>query len=225
MAEPRRARPNPDPRSIRDLSRPRHAAGTPEPSRIASLPDWAVAGLAPAQADQVRSGPVSARPSPGPRPSPGMPPSPGVRPTPGPRPSPGMPPSAAARPMPGPRPPAAPRPMPAPRPVRPGLEARAPRSRPDPNPLRLLLAFAGIASASAITTAMLPSILPAGSSPVDAAVFGATGQGPQASVLHVTRYVTLQPGQTAPPNAPVVVQPTPTPRVHVVTRTRQSGVP
>jgi hypothetical protein len=35
--------------------------------------------------------------------------------------------------------------------------------------------------------------------------------------------VTLQPGQTAPPNSSVVVQPTPTPRVQVVTRTRQSG--
>ena len=48
---------------------------------------------------------------------------------------------------------------------------------------------------------------------------------PAPSVVHVTRYVTLLPRQTAPPQAPVVVQPTPTPRVHVVTVTRQSGVP
>lgn len=101
----------------------------------------------------------------------------------------------------------------------PPLEARA-RARPDPNPIRLLIAFAGIASASAIATAMLPSVLPAGTS---AHAAGVTVQQPQPSVRHVTQYVTLQPGQTARPNAPVVVQPTPTPRVQVVTRTRQSG--
>ena len=44
-------------------------------------------------------------------------------------------------------------------------------------------------------------------------------------MLHVTRVVTLSPGQTAPPNAPVVVQPTPTPRVRVKVVTRQSGQP
>jgi hypothetical protein len=109
-----------------------------------------------------------------------------------------------------------------PRPPTSPLETRAPHARPDPNPLRLLYAFAGIASASAIATMLLPTVLPSaatGAGTVDAAV-----QAP-APVQHVTRYVTLQPGQTAPPNAPVVVQPTPTPRVHIVTRTRQSGLP
>jgi hypothetical protein len=100
----------------------------------------------------------------------------------------------------------------------PSLEARA-RSRPDPNPLRLLIAFAGIASTSAIATAMLPSVLPASAAANPPSV---AQQQPQ-NVQHVTQYVQLQPGQTAPPNAPVVVQPTPTPRVQVVTRTRQSG--
>ncbi len=113
--------------------------------------------------------------------------------------------------------------MPGPRPARPSLEARTPRARPDPNPVRLLIAFAGIASASAIATAMLPSVVPVGST-TNAAVIDSAVQ-PQPSVRHVTQYVTLAPGQTAPPNAPVVVQPTPTPRVHVVTQTRQSGLP
>ncbi len=115
--------------------------------------------------------------------------------------------------LPGPpRPPVRPRPTP---------DARAPRPRPDPNPLRMLLALAGIASASAITSAMLPSVVPRPVAPADAA---ADVTVPQPSVIHVTRIVQLQPGQTPPPQSSVVVQPTPTPRVHVVT-TRQSGTP
>ena len=106
--------------------------------------------------------------------------------------------------------------------------ARAPRSRPDPNPLRLMIGLAGLASAAAFTTAMLPSVTPkadaaqATDQPVAAAV-----EQPSPSVLHVTRYVTLKPGETAPPQATVVVppQPTPTVTVRVVTKTRQSGKP
>jgi hypothetical protein len=112
------------------------------------------------------------------------------------------------------------------RPARP----EPPRRRPDPTGLRTLIGFAGIASASAIATALLPSVAPlpdaaaAGGLVADAAV--ATADVVAApSVRHVTRFVTLKPGQTAPPQAQVIVQPTPTPRVHVVTRTRQSGRP
>jgi hypothetical protein len=47
---------------------------------------------------------------------------------------------------------------------------------------------------------------------------------PAPSVKHVIRYVQLQPGQTAPPNAAVTQPPAPAPRVVVVT-TRQSGKP
>jgi hypothetical protein len=46
-----------------------------------------------------------------------------------------------------------------------------------------------------------------------------------APVRHVTRYVQLEPGQTAPPQASIVPAPKPTPRVVVVTTTRQSGKP
>lgn len=110
---------------------------------------------------------------------------------------------------------------------RPALEARAPKSRPDPNPLRLMLGLAGLASASAFTAAMLPSVAPA----PDIAAAGpltvdvAPVVQPEPSVVHVTRYVTLQPGQTAPPQSTVVVRPTPTPivKLKIVTRTRQSG--
>jgi hypothetical protein len=124
-------------------------------------------------------------------------------------------------------PPAAPGPS---RP-RPAIEARAPKAKPDPRPLRLMLGFAGVASASAFTVAMLPSVAPAQQAgtadALNADAVAAAAVVPQPSVLHVTKYVTLQPGQTAPPQSTVIVQPTPTPivKVQVVTRTRQSGKP
>ena len=123
--------------------------------------------------------------------------------------------------------PGSPRPGGTPRPGPP--RAEPPRRRPDPTSLRMLVTFAGIASASALAAALLPSVVPA----TDAAGAGSVltpGQMsgavvPAPSVRHVTRYVTLKPGQTAPPHASVIVRPTPTPRVTVVTRTRQSGKP
>jgi hypothetical protein len=95
---------------------------------------------------------------------------------------------------------------------------------PNPNPLRLLLGLAGVASASALVTAMLPSIMPAPIADVsqgqnDAAV------APQPSVIHVKKVVQLAPGQTAPPHTSVQIAPQPTPHVRVVTVTRQSGKP
>ena len=120
--------------------------------------------------------------------------------------------AAAARPSAVAAPPsAAPRPRPEPRP------------RPDPNPLRLMVGFVGLASLSAIATGLLPSVVPA-----YAAIPGAATIVADAAPLaakHVTRYVQLKPGQTAPPQAAVVAAPTPTPRVVVVTTTRQSGKP
>jgi hypothetical protein len=111
----------------------------------------------------------------------------------------------------------------APRPIRPAADARPVRIKPDPRPLRMLIGLAGLASASAITSALLPSILPAtaaASTGNDAAIVA-----PQPSVIHVTRTVQLAPGQTAPPNAPVQVQPQPTPQVRIQVITRQSGKP
>lgn len=96
--------------------------------------------------------------------------------------------------------------------------AAARRERPNPGPMRFVVALAGLASASAIGTAIVvppPSFQTPGGQ-VAAAV-------PPGQVLHVVRYVQLQPGQTAPPNTVVQQAPAPTPRIVTVT-TRQSGV-
>ena len=121
------------------------------------------------------------------------------------------------------------RPLPVQRPsvapsARPRPEARP---RPDPNPMRLMAGFVGLASLSAIATGLLPSLtsgVPAGatSGAVQTTIAADAGSLP---VRHVTRYVQLKPGQTAPPQASVVAAPRPTPRVVVVTTTRQSGKP
>ena len=92
----------------------------------------------------------------------------------------------------------------------------------------MLALFSGIAATSALATAMLPSVAPAadagGAAPPTTAPAG-VADTPAPSVRHVKRYIVLKPGQTAPPRAHVLVRPTPTPRVTVVTRTRQSGKP
>jgi hypothetical protein len=86
--------------------------------------------------------------------------------------------------------------------------------------MRALLGFAGLAAVTAITTAVVrPPVVGIPSSTTETAVAPAT-----APVRHVTRYVQLQPGQTAPPHATVRFVPQPTPRVVIVT-THQSGVP
>lgn len=106
---------------------------------------------------------------------------------------------------------------------------RAPRSRPDANPVRLMIGLAGLASAAAFTTAMLPSVTPTAVADEALAPVVVAAADPTAapSVKHVTQYVQLKAGQTAPPKATVVVKPTPTPKVKVkvVVKTKQSGKP
>ena len=117
-------------------------------------------------------------------------------------------------------------------PVRPSGSPAGPRPRPearprpDPNPMRFLAGFVGLASLSAIASGLLPTVVPAAAAGAGAATT-TTLAAPAASpaVKHVTRYVQLAPGQTAPPQAAVVAAPKPTPRVVVVTTTRQSGKP
>lgn len=79
-----------------------------------------------------------------------------------------------------------------------------------------------MATASALITAFLGSTAGAdagaAASPTDQTVAAAPSQ----TVLHVTRYVQLAPGETPPPQAVVQQAPAPAPRVVVVT-TRQSG--
>ena len=129
-------------------------------------------------------------------------------------------PSAASRPpvTPGAAIPAARPPVSAARPPRP-----EPRPRPDPNPVRLMAGFIGLASLSAIATGLLPSVVPSANA-APGTVTIVTDAVPPA-VKHVTRYVQLKPGQTAPPQTAVVAAPKPTPRIVVVTTTRQSGKP
>lgn len=107
--------------------------------------------------------------------------------------------------------------------VRPGRPVQPAKARPDPAPMRLAFGLTGLAAASAIVTALVaPSGADAvgGTSPttLTAAI------DPAPVVRHVVRYVQLQPGQVAPPQAVVRQAPTPQPRVVVVT-TRQSGTP
>ena len=115
-------------------------------------------------------------------------------------------------------------------PARPAPPPRPQRAKPDANPLRLLVGLAGVASASALVTAMLPSVNPT-DVVVAADTTGMTAVVPEPSVLHVTKYVTLKPGETAPPQSAVVVKPQPTPHVtvkvvkKVQVVTKQSGKP
>jgi len=108
------------------------------------------------------------------------------------------------------------RPLPA-RPVTGHAPAPVARRRPDPSGMRLVIGLGGLAASTAlISTFLAPT--PASSATLQPAA------APAAPVQHVTRYVTLQPGQTAPPQSTVARAPAPTPRTIVVT-TRQSGLP
>lgn len=86
-----------------------------------------------------------------------------------------------------------------------------------------MFGFVGLASLSAIAAGLMPSVVPA--AVADQGTASVVADGALLPVKHVTRYVQLKPGQTAPPQAAVVAAPKPTPRVVVVTTTRQSGKP
>ena len=111
-------------------------------------------------------------------------------------------------------------PLPATAPNRAPNRAPNPRSRPDPGALRIAGGFAAVAAASAMMSAMLTPA-PAATAAV-AAVAAAAPAAAQPEVVHVVRYVTLQPGQSAPPQAVVQQPAAPAPRIVTVT-TRQSG--
>ncbi len=85
------------------------------------------------------------------------------------------------------------------------------------------MGLTGIATASALMTAFLGSSAGANAAATGASVTDvAVAAAPSQAVRHVTRYVQLAPGQTAPPKAVVQQAPAPKPRVVVVT-TKQSG--
>jgi len=86
--------------------------------------------------------------------------------------------------------------------------------------MRIALGMGAVATASALVTAFLaPGPGPATGEVVATQSLPVT---PTPSIRHVVRYVQLQPGQTAPPQAQVQPVPAPTPRVVIVT-THQSG--
>jgi hypothetical protein len=85
--------------------------------------------------------------------------------------------------------------------------------------MRMMFGLAGIAAVSAMATAV---VTPPPSS-ADVAQVAVPDQTAQ-PVQHVTRYVTLAPGVTPPPQAAVQQLPAPTPRVVTVTvKTKQSA--
>lgn len=90
--------------------------------------------------------------------------------------------------------------------------------------MRTLIGLTGLAAFSAIATAIVSP--PGGNASGSTTTTTVQAQvAPAASVKHVTRFVQLQPGQTAPPQAVVKAAPAATPRIVVVTTTRQSGKP
>ena len=100
----------------------------------------------------------------------------------------------------------------------------APKNRPDPRPMRLAFGLAGVAALTAMATAMVspagpPAVLSATAQ--DASAANAATPTPQ--VIHIKRVITLQPGQTPPPQAIVTQLPAPKPRVVTIV-TSQSGV-
>ncbi len=85
--------------------------------------------------------------------------------------------------------------------------------------MRIAIGMAGVAAATAMVTAIARPPAPTALTTV------LTEVQPAPSVLHVTRYVQLRPGETPPPQAVVEVTPAPSPQVVVITTTRQSGTP
>ena len=98
------------------------------------------------------------------------------------------------------------------------------KPRPDPGPLRIAIGLTGMATASALVTAFLSPAagVTAGVGATVTDPIVTTAAVPEPAVRHVTRYVQLQPGQTAPPKAVIQQAPAPKPRVVIVT-TKQSS--
>jgi hypothetical protein len=116
----------------------------------------------------------------------------------------------------------------------PDREPRVPKARPDPGPMRFTLGLTGLVAATAMATAIVrPAAPPVATA--DPTLEPTPTSPPPLVIRHVTRYVQLQAGETAPPGASVVQKPAASPRVVVVTvpapaprrvvvvTTRQSG--
>ena len=118
----------------------------------------------------------------------------------------------------------------------PDREPRTPKARPDPRPMRLAFGITGLVAATAMVTSIMRPPVPIAAPAPDPSLDPASWPTPSPIVIrHVTRYVQLKAGQTAPPGANVVQKPeasprivfvtvpAPAPRRVVVVTTRQSG--
>lgn len=120
------------------------------------------------------------------------------------------------------------RPAPAARPLNDARPARsdARQSKPDARPMRFVYGAGAVAAMSVMAVGLVQPDFAAtadqsaGSGPT--ADPNPVAQVPGTTVQHVTQYIQLKPGQTAPPGATVIAANAPTPRV-VVTHNTPSG--
>ncbi len=131
------------------------------------------------------------------------------------------------------------RPLPAPvnaaqRPLPPADRPAPPRpGRPDPRPMRVVYGASAVAAMGVIAVGLFqPAYAPA--PPADANPqanpAGGNGNGAQTAqtnvvVKHVTKYIHLKPGQSAPPGATVITQGAPAPRVVVTHNSTPANPP
>jgi hypothetical protein len=121
-----------------------------------------------------------------------------------------------------PLPPLPRRPVPDARPARTGSR----QSKPDARPMRFVYGAGAVAAMSVMAVSLVQPDFAATADQTGAtdptADPNAVEQAPPATVQHVTQYIQLKPGQTAPPGATVIAANAPTPRV-VVTHNAPSG--
>jgi hypothetical protein len=93
--------------------------------------------------------------------------------------------------------------------------------------MRLAFGVTSLAAAAAMTTAIIRPPAPA-PAPVEITVQAEASQAPDPQpvvIRHVTRYVQLKAGETAPPGAKVVQKPDPSPRIVIVTLPAPASTP
>jgi hypothetical protein len=102
-------------------------------------------------------------------------------------------------------------------PKQPVRETRA--ARPDARPMRLVYGAGAVAALSVMAVGLVqpdPGATDPAAAPDPTAKPDRVAQAPADSgVRHVTRYIHLKPGQTAPPGAKVIAADAPTPRIVV----------
>jgi len=119
-----------------------------------------------------------------------------------------------------------------------------PKKRPNPNPMRLFFGVTGLATLSALVTSIVSPIpggaaTEGGTATADTAAVGPDPAPVTMAVQHITRYVQLKPGESAPAGATVIGKAAPQPKIvvttvtvpaparaqsaTVVTKTKQSG--